>query len=74
MALPPGAWDLTLQTTWVEPAYVEPDASWCVPGGEPASPFGNGGAFGGKLHSPVAADARRLADQQRSPGPGPLVP
>ncbi len=62
VTLPPGDWDLTLLTTWVEPAYLEPDASWCVPGGEPASPVGNGGSFGGKLHSPVAADARRLAD------------
>ena len=67
VALPPGEWDLTLQTTWVEPAYVEPDASWCAPGGEPASPVGNGGAFGGKLHSPVGADARRLADGNGRP-------
>jgi xanthine dehydrogenase small subunit len=65
--LPPGEWALTLRTTWVEPAYVEPDASWCVPGGEPASPYGNGGAFGGKLHSPVAGDARRLADEHGRP-------
>ncbi len=63
VAVPPGTWALTLATTWVEPAYVEPDASWCLPGGRPASPYGNGGAFGGKLHSPVADDARRLADQ-----------
>jgi aerobic-type carbon monoxide dehydrogenase small subunit (CoxS/CutS family) len=61
--VPEGAWALTLSTTWVEPAYLEPDASWCVPGGEPSSPLGNGGAFGGKVQSPVAADARRLADQ-----------
>ena len=63
LALPDGDWDLTLRTTWVEPAYLEPDASWCEPGGEPASPLGNGGAFGGKVDSPVAADARRLADE-----------
>ena len=61
VAVPEGDWTLTLATTWVEPAYLEPDASWCVPGGEPASPYGNGGSFGGKLHSPVAEDARRLA-------------
>ncbi len=61
--VPPGEWILTLVTTWVEPAYVEPDVSWCAPGGQPASPYGNGGAFGGKLHSPVGADARRLADE-----------
>jgi hypothetical protein len=64
---PPGPWALALRTTWVEPAYVEPDASWCMPGGEPASPYGNGGSFGGKLHSPVTADARRLADQYDRP-------
>ena len=65
--LPPGEWALTLRTTWVEPAYVEPDASWCVPGGVPASAYGNGGAFGGKLHSPVAEDARRLAAEHGRP-------
>ncbi len=67
VALPPGTWDLTLRTTWVEPGYVEPDASWCLPGGEPASPYGNGGAFGGKLESPVGEDARRLADRHGRP-------
>jgi xanthine dehydrogenase small subunit len=61
--LPPGDWALTLQTTWVEPAYLEPDASWCAPGGEPATTLANGGAFGGKLHSPAPAAARRLADE-----------
>ena len=59
---PPGAWDLTLQTTWVEPAYLEPDASWCAPGGEPATSLANGGAFGGKANTDVGAVARRLAD------------
>jgi len=67
VAVPPGRWDLVLATTWLEPAYVEPDASWATPGGEPASPYGNGGAFGGKLHSPVGADARRLADEHGRP-------
>ena len=52
-----------LATSWVEPAYLEPDASWCEPGGEPASPLANGGAFGGKVDSPVAAAARELADR-----------
>ena len=61
--LPAGAWTLTLQTTWVEPAYVEPDASWCRPAGLPASPLANGGAFGGKRHSPAPARARELADE-----------
>ena len=35
---PGGTWALTLRTSWVEPAYLETDASWCEPGGEPASP------------------------------------
>jgi len=60
---PPGRWDLTLATTWVEPAYLEPDCSWCEPGGEPSSSLANGGAFGGKASSPVPAAARRLADE-----------
>jgi aerobic-type carbon monoxide dehydrogenase small subunit (CoxS/CutS family) len=65
--LPDGDWDLTLRTTWVEPAYLETDASWCEPGGEPASSLANGGAFGGKVDTPVAADARRLADEHGRP-------
>ena len=64
---PPGQWVVRLATTWVEPAYLEPDASWCDPGGVPASSVGNGGAFGGKAHSPVGADARRLADEHGRP-------
>ncbi len=43
---PPGG--VALATSWVEPAYLEPDASWCEPGGGSASPLANGGAFGGK--------------------------
>jgi len=52
-----------LATSWVEPAYLEPDASWCAPGVEPVSPLANGGAFGGKEASIVANAARELADQ-----------
>ena len=63
LEIPEGRWDLSLQTTFVEPAYLEPDASWCVPGGEPANCIANGGAFGGKLASQVGREARRLADQ-----------
>ena len=55
--------DVALATSWVEPAYLEPDASWCAPGGEPASPLGNGGAFGGKERSLAPEAARALADQ-----------
>jgi aerobic-type carbon monoxide dehydrogenase small subunit (CoxS/CutS family) len=54
---------VALATSWVEPAYLEPDASWCAPGGEPADPLANGGAFGGKVASPVAFAARELADR-----------
>ena len=52
-----------LATGWVEPAYLEPDASWCEPGGEPATPLANGGAFGGKESSLAPAAARALADR-----------
>jgi aerobic-type carbon monoxide dehydrogenase small subunit (CoxS/CutS family) len=64
---PPGDWAATLRTTWVEPAYLELDGSWCVPGGEPATPLANGGAFGGKRTSPVTSAARRLADEHGRP-------
>jgi xanthine dehydrogenase small subunit len=60
---PPGEWDLTLSTTWLEPAYLETDASWCEPGGQPCSPLANGGAFGGKSATPVSDAARQLADR-----------
>jgi len=63
LEVPPGLWARTLVTTWVEPAYVELDASWCEPGGEPASPLANGGAFGAKEASPVSEVARRLAHE-----------
>ncbi|MEZ5295049.1 MAG: 2Fe-2S iron-sulfur cluster-binding protein [Ilumatobacteraceae bacterium] len=65
--VPDGEWDLTLQTTWVEPGYLEPDASWCEPGGEPMSSHGNGGAFGGKSDPTLGAVARRLADEHGRP-------
>lgn len=67
LAVPEGPWAATLQTTWVEPAYLETDASWCVPGGEPASALANGGAFGGKQVSMVGAIARELADSHGRP-------
>jgi aerobic-type carbon monoxide dehydrogenase small subunit (CoxS/CutS family) len=71
--VPPGEWARTLQTTWVEPAYLEPDAAWCTPGGEPVGPLANGGAFGAKHPEvpdggiDVAAMARRLADEHGRP-------
>ena len=65
--LPAGEWDRTLQTTWVEPSYLESDASWCAPGGEPVTPLANGGAFGGKATSEVGAVAKSLADRHGRP-------
>jgi len=60
---PDGEWDVVLRTSWVEPAYLETDASWCEPGGEASSPLANGGAFGAKLDSVTSAAARALADE-----------
>lgn len=65
--LPDGDWAATLRTTWCEPAPLEPDASWCVPGGEPVSPSANGGDFGAKRSSIVTAAARTLADEHGRP-------
>jgi aerobic-type carbon monoxide dehydrogenase small subunit (CoxS/CutS family) len=67
LELPDGEWAATLRTSWVEPAYLETDASWCAPGGEPATPLANGGAFGGKLESQVGEVARQLADRAGRP-------
>lgn len=82
LEVPPGEWDVTLRTTWVDPAYLETDASWCEPGGEPWSPVANGGAFGAKGQAapaggpPPSADrpaldvgrvARTLADEHGRP-------
>ena len=67
LSLPPGDWDLTLRTSWVEPAYLETDASWCAPGGSPVSATANGGAFGGKGSTMVGEIARRLAEEHRRP-------
>jgi len=61
LEVPDGSWDLTLRTSWVEPAYLELDVSWCEPGGEPHTVLANGGAFGGKVGSPLPAIARELA-------------
>lgn len=65
--VPLGEWHTTLQTTWVEPAYLETDASWCDPGGEPASPLANGGAFGAKTSSFVCDAAQKLANAHDRP-------
>ena len=62
LEVPPGHWDLTLQTTWVEPAYLEPDSSWCVPGwaAGPSRPA---------MEEPSAASSRR--SRRRRPGSWP---
>ncbi len=67
IGLPDGDWDLTLQTTWVEPGYLETDASWAAPEQPAASSLGNGGAFGAKLDSPVGEVAVQLATQHAQP-------
>lgn len=65
---PPGTqWDVQLATCWTEPGYLETDAAWCEPGGEPSDPLANGGAFGAKTTSPVRIEARRLADDLGRP-------
>ena len=68
---PPGDWDVVLCTTWVEPAYLEPDASWWIEGGGHGHPLANGGAFGGKADSPVLAEAEALAVERAHAEGGP---
>src|SRR5262249_39092715 len=58
---------VVLATSWLEPAYLEPDASWCRPGDDPASALATGGAFGGKHGSPAPRAARELADRSGRP-------
>ena len=67
LSVPEGAWDATLRTSWVEPGYLETDATWCAPGGEPASSLANGGAFGAKDPQHLGAIARDLADRHGRP-------
>ena len=62
LELPAGDWVLTLRTTWVEPAYVEPDASWCCPAGRPAPPWPTGGRSEANATVPSPA-CPRLADE-----------
>jgi hypothetical protein len=61
LTVPAGDWALTLRTTWVEPAYLEPDAAWATPAGDVGGPLANGGAFGAKVSSSVVDAARSLA-------------
>lgn len=63
LALPPGDFAATLQTHWVDPGYLETDAAWANPGEQAVSALENGGAFGAKVDSEVAAVAERLATE-----------
>jgi aerobic-type carbon monoxide dehydrogenase small subunit (CoxS/CutS family) len=65
--LPAADFDVTLQTTWVDPATTEPDTSWCEPHAEPSSVFGNGGSFGSKHDSLTPEAARRLSREYGVP-------
>jgi hypothetical protein len=67
LALPAGEWAVALRTSWVEPGYLETDATWCEPGGKPAPLLANGGAFGAKHDPRLGAEARRLADEHGRP-------
>ncbi len=67
VALPEGQFVAALQTTWTDPAYLETDASWCVPGGTPSSSLANGGAFGGKLDGHAEHAASELAEHYQRP-------
>lgn len=60
-------WDIRLATCWTEPGYLETDAAWCEPGAEPSDPLANGGAFGGKVASPVRDEAQQLANDLGQP-------
>ncbi len=67
--LPAGDFVRTLQTTWVEPAYLELDTSWATPGGAPATALANAGAFGGKCNAVVETEATRLASADEGVDP-----
>ena len=79
LEIPEGEWAACLRTTWTDAAYLETDASWCEPGGEPSSTVANGGAFGAKDDHESAASiwdasildvrvaARELADEHDRP-------
>lgn len=63
VGLPDGVFVRTLQTTWVEPAYLELDTSWAAPGGPAADSLANGGAFGAKQHRDIESEAAALAQR-----------
>src|SRR5204862_394771 len=55
------------QCGFCTPGIIVRLAAGRAPGGTPASPLANGGAFGGKVASPAPAVARRLADEHGRP-------
>jgi aerobic-type carbon monoxide dehydrogenase small subunit (CoxS/CutS family) len=59
LEIPEGEWAAALRTTWTDAAYLETDAAWCEPGGDPSSTVANGGAFGAKQDQPIEADANQ---------------
>jgi aerobic-type carbon monoxide dehydrogenase small subunit (CoxS/CutS family) len=67
VALPEGDWDVTVQTTFVEPAAVEPDAVVAWPNGEATMAAGNAGAFGAKRTSALRDDALAVARDTDAP-------
>ena len=67
LSLPDGDWAAALRTSWVEPGYLETDATWCAPGGAPATLLANGGAFGAKAAHDLGRVARDLADRHGRP-------
>ena len=74
VAVPAGEWALTLQTTWVEPAYLEPDASWCGPEAPTGLPAGQRRRLRGKTAQPRPGPGARLGHGAREPGSGPVEP
>lgn len=67
LQVPAGEWAVTLRTSWVEPAYLETDASWAAPGERARSPLANGGAFGAKTRAEVVDEAERQARDADGP-------
>ncbi len=67
VAVPAGEWCRTLQTTFVEPAAVEPDAALARPDNSVTLAAGNAGAFGAKAHSGVMAQAMEMVTSLGEP-------
>lgn len=62
--IPEGDWQLGLQSTWVDQAYLEPDCAWVDPNsGIHSGARKNGGDFGAKANSESERIASRIAEQ-----------